>query len=63
MFYYFATINPVDVAVIEAGIGGTFTAQPMSLQREQLSAHQSVSTTKKHWGKLLLKLLVIKLVF
>ncbi|QGX00809.1 bifunctional folylpolyglutamate synthase/dihydrofolate synthase [Streptococcus ruminicola] len=24
MFYYFATINPVDVAVIEAGIGGTF---------------------------------------
>lgn len=24
MFCYFATINPVDVAVIEAGIGGTF---------------------------------------
>lgn len=24
MFYYFATINPVDIAVIEAGIGGTF---------------------------------------
>lgn len=24
MFYYFANINPVDIAVIEAGIGGTF---------------------------------------
>ncbi|WP_027968606.1 bifunctional folylpolyglutamate synthase/dihydrofolate synthase [Streptococcus equinus] len=24
MFYYFAKINPVDIAVIEAGIGGTF---------------------------------------
>ena len=24
MFYYFAIINPVDIAVIEAGIGGTY---------------------------------------
>lgn len=24
MFYYFANVNPVDIAVIEAGIGGTF---------------------------------------
>lgn len=24
MFYYFAEINPVDIAVIEAGIGGTY---------------------------------------
>lgn len=24
MFYYFAVINPVDIAVIEAGIGGTY---------------------------------------
>ena len=24
MYYYFAKINPVDIAVIEAGIGGTF---------------------------------------
>ncbi|SDO53739.1 dihydrofolate synthase / folylpolyglutamate synthase [Streptococcus equinus] len=24
MFYYFAKINPVDIAVIEAGIGGTY---------------------------------------
>ena len=24
MFYYFAVVNPVDIAVIEAGIGGTY---------------------------------------
>lgn len=24
MFYYFAVINPIDIAVIEAGIGGTY---------------------------------------
>lgn len=47
MFYYFAVINPVDIAVIEAGIGGTYDSTNVFTAKPSF-APQSASTTKKH---------------